>query len=74
MCRPRLLSNLVQIDMCAAHIESISLANASERLLLIVYDLFTIMFCNKMFEKDLTTILITYGHKCTFMIKMVQNR
>ena len=74
MCRPRLLSNSVQIDMCAAHIKSISLANASERLLSIVYDLFTIVFWNKIFEKDLTAILITYGHECTFVIKMVQNR
>ena len=65
MCRPQLLSNSVQIDMCAAHIKSIPLPNASERLLLIVYDLFIIVFFNKIFEKDLTTILITYGHECS---------
>jgi len=65
MCRPQLLSNWVQIDMCAAHIKSTPLPNASERLLLILYDLFIIVFGNKIFEKDLTAILITYGHKCS---------
>ena len=49
--------------MCAAHIKSTPLPNASERLLLILYDLFIIVFGNKIFEKDLTAILITYGHK-----------
>jgi hypothetical protein len=65
MCRPQLLSKLVQIDICTAHIKSTPLPRASERLLSMICDLLIIVFGNKIFEKDLTAILITYGHECS---------